>query len=74
MTQLKIYLNKLKSVLDIKIPNGVESFLFFNACQDILNCAGFVGTENHSWGVEYEEHEDGADKNQGKIGIYFLMM
>ena len=27
----KIYLNKLKSVLDIKIPYGVESFSFFNA-------------------------------------------
>ena len=35
---------------------------------------GFIDTEDDSRGVEQEEHEDGEDKNQGKIGICLLMM
>ena len=70
----KIYLNKLKSVLYIKIPNGVESLSFFNACQNILNGGGFIDTEDDSRGVKHEEHEDGEDHNQGKIGICLLMI
>jgi hypothetical protein len=69
-----IYQNKLKSVLYIKIPDGVKSFSFPNACQHILNGAGFVDTEDDSRKVKHEEHEDGEDKNQGKIGFCLLIM
>ena len=33
-----------------------------------------MDTEDDSRGVEHEEHQDGEDKNQGKIGIFLLMM
>ena len=69
-----IYLNKLKSVLYIKIPNGVKSSSFFAAVWDIFDGDGFIDTEKDSRGVEHEEHEDGEDKNQGKVGICLLMM
>jgi hypothetical protein len=68
-----MYLHKLKSVL-YKIPDGVESFSFLNACQHIFNGDGFIDTEDDSGGVEQEEYENGEDKNQGKIGICLLMM
>ena len=64
----------MKSVLNIKIPDGVESFSFFVACQDIVNSDGFIDTEDDSRGVKHEEHQDGEDKNQGKVGICLLMM
>ena len=69
-----MYLNKLKCFLYIKIPNGVESSSFFNACQNILNGGGFIDAQNHSREVENEEHEDGENQNRGKIGICLLMM
>ena len=57
-----------------KIPNGLESFAFFIACQNTVNGDGFIDTEDDSRGVEHEEHQDGEDKNQGKIGISLLVM
>ena len=39
-----------------------------------MNGGGFIDTEDDSREVEHEEHEDGEDKNQGEIGICFLMM
>ena len=69
----RIYLNKLKCVLNIKIPDGVESFSLFIASQDIVNGGGFIDAEDDSMGVEHEEHQDGEDKNQGKVGISLLL-
>ena len=70
----KMYLDKLKGVLYIKIPNGVKSFALFNAVQDIVDGGCFIDAEDDSRRVEHEEHEDGEDKNQGKIGIGRLML
>ena len=64
----------MKRVLGIKIPNGVESFSFFNACQNIVNGGGFINTEDDSREVKHEEHEDGEDKNKGKVGICLLKL
>ena len=67
-------LDKLGSILDIKIPNGVEAFLFLVASEDILNGDAFVDTDDDSWGVEDEEHDNCRDEDQGIIGICLLMI
>ena len=66
-------LNKLESILGIKIPNGVVAFLFAHACEHILDSDGLVDTDKDSGGVEHDEHDDGEYEYHGMVGIKLLM-
>ena len=38
-----------------------------------MNGDGLIDTDDDSRGMEHEEHENGGNKNQGKVGICLLL-
>ena len=73
MLVLKSYLNQLQHSLCIKIPDGVKSFSFLAAQENIMNGDGFIDTEDDSGEVEEEEHDDGGNQNSGIVDNIILI-
>ena len=56
-------LEQLKSCLNIKIPNEEISLLLLSTPDKVLDGDCLIDTDDDTWGVEDEEHNDGHNED-----------